>query len=74
MASDALMATLLSPLAQTLPIGESELERGKGFSGLNRHIILHGDSLDYGNKINSLKAISLINYVAHVLMTDDENP
>lgn len=74
LASDTLEAALLSPLAQTLPIGASENGRGKGFSGLNRHMVLHGESLDYGNKINSLKAISLINYVAHVLITDDENP
>lgn len=72
--SDTYRAVLLSPLAQTLPIGASEHERDDGFSELNRHMVLHGESLDYGNKINSLKAISLINYVAHVLKTDDKNP
>ena len=73
-AADTYRAALLSPLAQTLPIGASEHERDEGFSELNRHMVLHGESLDYGNKINSLKAISLINYVAHVLRTDDKNP
>lgn len=58
---------LLSPLAQTLPIGASEHERDKGFSNLNRHLILHGESVNYGVKTNSLKAISLINYVTLVL-------
>ena len=27
-------------------------------------MILHGDSVDYGTRVNSLKAVSLINYVA----------
>lgn len=66
-AADTYMAALLSPLAQTLPIGASEKERPEGFVALNRHTVLHGESLDYGNKINGLKAISLVNYVAHVL-------
>jgi hypothetical protein len=73
-ASDTYRAALLSPLAQTLPIGASENERSEGFRELNRHMVLHGESLDYGNKTNSLKAISLINYVAHVLTPENENP
>jgi hypothetical protein len=72
-ASDEFMAALLSPLAQTLPIGASERQRNEEFIGLNRHMVLHGESLNYGNKINSLKAISLINYVAHVLKVDVHN-
>jgi hypothetical protein len=66
-AADTYMAALLSPLSETLPIGASEKERPEGFTALNRHTVLHGESLDYGSKVNSLKAISLVNYVAHVL-------
>ena len=73
-ASDTYRSALLSPLSQTLPIGTSEHERPEDFNELNRHMVLHGESLDYGTKTNSLKAISLINYVAHVLTLDDENP
>jgi hypothetical protein len=73
-AADTYRAALLSPLAHSLPIGASESERGAGFSELNRHMVLHGESLDYGTKTNSLKAISLINYVAHVLKTDENKP
>jgi len=62
-------AALLSPLAKTLPISASKNERTTSFNELNRHTVMHGESLDYGTKINSLKAISLINYVAHVLKT-----
>jgi hypothetical protein len=66
-ASDTFTAALLSPLAQNFPIMANENERSESFSELNRHMVLHGESLDYGTKINSLKAISLINYIAHVL-------
>jgi len=73
-AADTYRAALLSPLAHSLPIGASEKERGPGFIELNRHMVLHGESLDYGTKTNGLKAISLINYVAHVLKSDDGEP
>lgn len=70
LASETFMAALLSPLATTLPIGASEHERDECFSALNRHMVLHGESLDYGTKLNSLKVISLVNYVAHFLPID----
>ena len=70
-ATDTYRAAILSPLAHSLPIGASEKERGAGFNELNRHMVLHGETLDYGTKANSLKAISLINYVAHVLKIND---
>ena len=62
---------LLSPLANVTPICASEHEREDGFDLLNRHTVLHGESLDYGSKVNGLKAISLINYVAQVLDKDE---
>lgn len=73
-AADSYRAALLSPLAQTLPIAASEAERDEGFNELNRHMVLHGESLDYGTRKNSLKAISLINYVANVLELDVDDP
>lgn len=65
--ADTFRASLLSPLAQALPIAASEKERSIGSVALNRHAVLHGESLNYGTKANSLRAISLINYVVHVL-------
>jgi hypothetical protein len=65
--TDGFRASLLSPLGQTLPISASERERPVGNTALNRHAVLHGESLDYGTKANSLKAISLINYLAQIL-------
>jgi len=53
--NDTFMAAFLSPLAETLPINASENERQINFNGLNRHMVLHGESLDYGSKVNSLK-------------------
>ena len=66
-AADTFEAALLTPLAQTLPISTSSHERSKDDGALNRHAVLHGESLDYGSETNGLKAVSLINYVAHVL-------
>lgn len=60
-------AALLSPLTQTLPINASEQDRPAEPNALNRHEVLHGTSLDYGTKTNSLKAVSLLNYVATVV-------
>lgn len=73
-AADTYKAALLSPLAASTPIGASEHEREQGFNLLNRHMVLHGESLDYGSKVNSLRAISLVNYVSQALETDAESP
>ena len=73
-AADTYKAALLSPLAANNPISASEDEREEGFNLLNRHMVLHGESLDYGSKVNSLKAISLVNYVSQALGTDAVYP
>ncbi|RUO44493.1 hypothetical protein [Idiomarina aquatica] len=73
-AADTYKAALLSPLAASTPIGASEHERGEGFNLLNRHMVLHGESLDYGSQVNSLKTISLVNYVSQALETDADSP
>jgi hypothetical protein len=67
-AADAFLAALLSPLSETLPVNASESGRnaqGMNDSVLNRHSVMHGESLDYGNRTNSFKAVSLLNFVAH---------
>jgi hypothetical protein len=73
-AADTYKAAILSPLAASTPIGASEHEREEGFNLLNRHMVLHGESLDYGSQVNGLKAISLINYVSQALKTDADYP
>jgi hypothetical protein len=67
LATDTFQAALLHPLSVALPISASKYERDDTFVGLNRHQVLHGESLSYGSEANSLKAISLLNYVSHVL-------
>lgn len=65
--SDALWSALLSPLGQALPINFTAAERGKDFKGLNRHLVMHGESNDYGTRVNGLKCISLLSYATWVL-------
>lgn len=40
---------------------------GNEFSSLNRHQVLHGKSINYGTELNSLKAISLLDFVSDVV-------
>ncbi len=65
-ATDTLMAAFLSPLARIIPLNASQKER-QGSKALNRHTVLHGESLDYGTKANSLRAVSLLSYVGNFL-------
>jgi hypothetical protein len=66
-AANKFRKALLGPLAQTTPINASERERPGGSDALNRHTVLHGEDVNYGSKKNSLKAISLLDYIVHVL-------
>ena len=65
--ANTFMAALLSPLTTSLPINASESQRADDFIALNRHLVLHGEALDYDTKVNSLKVISLINYIGDAL-------
>lgn len=67
---DSLRAALLAPLAESLPIAASARERSESFDELNRHQVMHGESLDYGTRINGLKAVSLANYIATMIDVD----
>ncbi|NYE29203.1 hypothetical protein HDE78_002161 [Rhodanobacter sp. K2T2] len=75
-AESDLAEAFLCMFEELRPIGLSEKEREPGFSGLNRHMVMHGEDLAYGTKVNSLKAVSLLNCVAQVLtgeLRDDES-
>ncbi len=67
---DSLHEALISPLKQRMPVNLNQKERDIYFKGLNRHMVMHGESLDYGTKINSLKAVSIFNYIAKVIGKD----
>ncbi len=70
-AGDALMEAILLPLAEKTSINMNEKDRKENTNFdpniLNRHMILHGESLDYGTKENSFKALSLLYYVSQAL-------
>lgn len=66
--SGMFISALISPLAENFPITASKHERSEGFRHLNRHTIMHGENSGYGNRINSCKAVSLLNFVGYVLM------
>lgn len=70
--ADAFMNALLEPFRTPLPISASKRERNEVENFFNRHSILHGESCDYGSEINSLKAISLLNYISQVLLRAKE--
>lgn len=59
-------------LVEELPIREQmRLRKTNGSTGLNRHAVMHGESIDYDTKENSLRALSLLNYVAVALNLED---
>ncbi len=68
LASDSFMTALLEPFCESLPITASEGERKDLGNILNRHEIVHGESYEYDTEINSLKAISFLNYVTRALL------
>ena len=65
--ADRFTTALLEPLTVVLPISASADQRSRDSKELNRHSVLHGESVDYGTEINSLKSISLLQYVSSVL-------
>jgi len=67
---DELHAAVLTPLRGVHAIGLSQKERPKDFGGLNRHQVLHGESVNYDTELNSCKAISLLSYLEWVLHLD----
>ena len=70
LAVDSYQAALLSPLTEKSTINGDSKPKSPPSGVLNRHAIVHGHIVDYGTKINGLKAISLINYIGGVLMDE----
>ena len=70
--SDTYILAYLHPLSIILPLWTTQNERDDSFVGLNRHQVLHGESVDYGTEQNSLKAISLLSYLRWILSEIDK--
>ena len=67
---DLLEHVMWLPMAKVQPVALNRGGRRQiGYSGLNRHAVLHGDSVDYANETNSLKAFSLLSHVGTLLAT-----
>lgn len=66
-ADSPFLEALLSPLSEDLAISRPQKKREDNFKALNRHMVMHGESLDYGTHLFSLQAISLVNYLAQNL-------
>jgi hypothetical protein len=66
-ASTSIAKAFLAPFEEEMLIAMSQKMRPKGFVGLNRHTVLHGESVDYGTKENGFRAVSLLNYVSQSL-------
>lgn len=66
------LSIYLSPLQNKTPIMVQEKDIYKFPCRLNRNEILHGVSIDYGSKINSLKVISLLKYISDLLIELDK--
>lgn len=65
--SDLLTKALLAPFFSETSIRISFNRRGPDFDKLNRHLVLHGESFDYGTEVRSLQAISLLYYLTMTL-------
>jgi len=63
----------LSPLMHKTPIMAHKDDINKFPCHLNRNEILHGVNVSYGEKINSLKVISLLKYISDILILIDKD-
>jgi len=70
---DTLEHAYLEPLLRETPMTESGGRRAARGGGLNRHAVLHGESLDYDSEANSLKAVSFLNFVSYALRQDSSD-
>lgn len=63
---------LWQPLTDHQPIAYNPRKReAENYDGLNRHMVMHGESLDYATEENSLKAFSFLSYTASLLSQRD---
>jgi len=64
-------------LEENVPLWMSEPDRNREFSKLrpsqlNRHLVLHGETIEYGTEENSLKAISFLGWLCWMLNWNDK--
>lgn len=64
---DVLTKSMLAPFFSKTSIRLTDKKRPEGFDKLNRHLVLHGESLDYGTEVRSLQAVAFLYYVVLAL-------
>lgn len=62
-----LQKILLAPFFSETSIRLGEKKRSEDFDKLNRHLVLHGESIDYGTEVRSLQAIAFLNYLTFAI-------
>jgi hypothetical protein len=65
--TEGFLKLYISPLQNQTPIMANEKELEDFPCQFNRHQVIHGSSVSYGNKTNSLKAISFLKYLSDIL-------
>lgn len=53
--------------ADSLPLWVTKTGRSDSFQGFNRHLAMHGISVDYGTEKNSLKSVSFLSWLSVIL-------
>ena len=61
--------TIIGVLSEQLSVRNEQNQYGKNLkqdikSSVNRHKIIHGQSIDYGSEVNSIKAILILDFLA----------
>ena len=70
---NSFLESIFSIFSETTPLWISERKRDPEFSGLNRHQIVHGEVVNFGNENNSLMCISFIGFLCWILNCDEED-
>lgn len=65
--TDDFLAAVLKPLETDLGIVARQEIRDRFPGVMNRHEVIHGIDTEYATELNSLKAISLLDYVATIM-------
>lgn len=64
---EVLTKAMLAPFFSETSIRAGSKERSESFDKLNRHLVLHGESFDYGTEVRGLQAVAFLYYVAVTL-------
>ena len=60
--NDSFVHLFLHPFKNSTAINDKIAKLDKYPSSLNRHLIMHGRSYDFGNYLNNIKVISFVSY------------